>query len=300
MEKQTRYILERYKGPTTRYTCPQCKSKKDFTKYIDTITQQYVHADVGKCNRECKCGYHYTPKQFFSDNNIAGTSSVIDKKKELVLPPSTIPWSLVNKSFSNQYSNNFLEFITERFGTTVAKDVSAKYHIGTAKKWTGATVFWQVNINNHVRAGKIILLNRSTCKRIKKKITWVHSELHITNFNLKQCYFGEHLLTKYPTRTVGIVESEKTAVIASIHYPNLIWLSTGGLNNISYEKFEVLRNRKIVLFPDAGCYEKWNMDIRRISHITNSQVKISDLIEKSATPVERTNGYDLADYLLKT
>ena len=64
-----RYTLEKYRGIRSRYTCPQCGRKYVFTRYIDTETNQYIADDVGKCNRLDKCGYHYTPKQYFSDNS---------------------------------------------------------------------------------------------------------------------------------------------------------------------------------------------------------------------------------------
>ena len=38
--------------------------------YIDTENNnQYLSDNVGKCNRLDKCGYHYTPKQYFADNS---------------------------------------------------------------------------------------------------------------------------------------------------------------------------------------------------------------------------------------
>ena len=64
-----RFILEKYRGISTRYTCPQCGRKHTFTRYIDTENNnQYLSERVGKCNRLDKCGYHYTPKQYFTDN----------------------------------------------------------------------------------------------------------------------------------------------------------------------------------------------------------------------------------------
>ena len=37
--------------------------------YIDTENNnQYLSDNVGKCNRLDKCGYHYTPRQYFTDN----------------------------------------------------------------------------------------------------------------------------------------------------------------------------------------------------------------------------------------
>ena len=63
-----RYQLERYRGRSTRYICPQCGRKQVFTKYIDTYNNIYINDKVGKCNRIDKCGYHHTPKQYFEDN----------------------------------------------------------------------------------------------------------------------------------------------------------------------------------------------------------------------------------------
>ena len=63
-----RYQLEKYRGRGSRYVCPQCGRKYTFTKYIDTNNNTYVNDKVGKCNRLDKCGYHYTPRQYFEDN----------------------------------------------------------------------------------------------------------------------------------------------------------------------------------------------------------------------------------------
>ena len=65
-----RFTLERYRGLSSRYTCPQCGRKHTFTRYIDTENNNnYLSERVGKCNRLDKCGYHYTPKQYFTDNS---------------------------------------------------------------------------------------------------------------------------------------------------------------------------------------------------------------------------------------
>ena len=66
---QYRYQLERYRGRSTRHVCPQCGRKNVFTRYIDTYNNNiYINDIVGKCNRLDKCGYHYTPRQYFTDN----------------------------------------------------------------------------------------------------------------------------------------------------------------------------------------------------------------------------------------
>ena len=66
---QYRYQLERYRGRSTRHVCPQCGRKNVFTRYVDTENNYiYISDNVGKCNRLDKCGYHYTPHQYFTDN----------------------------------------------------------------------------------------------------------------------------------------------------------------------------------------------------------------------------------------
>ena len=72
MKTAHRYILEPYKGMNTRYRCPSCQQQdKTFSLYIDTETGEHIHPSVGRCNRESNCGHHYTPKQYFQDNNIS-------------------------------------------------------------------------------------------------------------------------------------------------------------------------------------------------------------------------------------
>ena len=47
--------LEKYKGQSTRFTCPKCGRKRSFTRYIDTETNIYIDEKVGICNRAIKC-----------------------------------------------------------------------------------------------------------------------------------------------------------------------------------------------------------------------------------------------------
>jgi hypothetical protein len=77
-----------------------------------------------------------------------------------------------------------------------------------------------------------------SCKRLKHEsgaIDWVHNKLKKSgalpeDFNLQQCFFGEDLLALYQDKSVAIVESEKSAIIASALIPNLIWLAAGNIN----------------------------------------------------------------------
>ena len=77
------------------------------------------------------------------------------------------------------------------------------------------------------------------------------------DYNLVQCLFGEHLLKMYPDKVVALVESEKSALIASGVYPEYIWLATGGKSQLSIDKLKVLKGRTVIMFPDVDGYEYW-------------------------------------------
>ena len=47
-----RFVLEPYKGLDSRFTCPSCRKKHSFTKYVDVTTGNYIGDDFGRCNRE--------------------------------------------------------------------------------------------------------------------------------------------------------------------------------------------------------------------------------------------------------
>jgi hypothetical protein len=115
-------------------------------------------------------------------------------------------------------------------------------------------------------------------------------------FELRQCLFGGHLLQD-KTKPVAIVESEKTAVIASVYLPQFIWLAAGSSEGLSEEKFRVLQGRNVILYPDINSFEKWNKKAYELSHI--DRISISDLLERKATDEERRQGLDLADYLVQ-
>jgi hypothetical protein len=297
-----RYILEKYKNLTSRHTCPKC-GKKELTFYIDTETGEPIHPTVGRCNREANCGYHYTAKQYFTDNKIFAetlppvakrTSPFQDKPK----PVSYIDFAIFEASLKNYDNNNFVKFLTKTFGEIITKELIVKYKIGTSKHWNGATVFYQMDNDGKIRAGKIMLYDAETGKRIKLKhdhITWLHSLLKTPDFSLTQCLHGLHLI-KDTTKPIALCESEKTSIIASVYLPQFIWVATGGSQNLRAELFTEVRSRRVILFPDLKCFDLWSEKAKTLGL---SNYTVSDLLERKASEEDRQQGFDIADYLLK-
>ncbi len=302
-----RFTLEPYKGINSRHTCPNCSHAKSFSRYIDLAKTVTFPNHVGRCNREQKCGYHFTPKDYFTtDPNINNTFhdyvDLSNSIKNQSIRPSYIDISLVNQTLTNYSENKLYQFLSSKLGYSETLRLMQRYFVGTANHWQGSTVFWQIDINLRVRTGKIILYCSKTGRRIKEPynhITWVHSLSHSENFNLRQCFFGEHLLSQDTIRPIAIVESEKSALVASYFLPQFVWLATGGKNGcFRYENLEVLRGHKVVLFPDLGATEYWRQktDIMKDMGI---EVRIFDYLEKWATPEQRNEGFDIVDFLLE-
>lgn len=303
-----RFILKPYKRPADRGTCPSCHAKRTFSRYIDTEGRFDFPPHVGRCNREHKCGYHYTPKQFFHDH-----PDMKEELKDKTLIPSIdvtapsmqkverffFPHSVMESSMSHYGENNFFLFLSSRFGERTAHELAGKYNVGTAKVRRGSCVFWQVDGQGRVCQGKVMLYDAQTGKRSHEvHPTWVHTLMKIEKERIGQCFFGEHLLIEHPELPVGIVESEKSAIIASYFLPSYVWLACGGKDGMfGQADFDIFKNRTVVLFPDLGMMENWQGKAERMrGHGIEAHVFTS--LEEHATQEEKENGLDIADYLL--
>ena len=78
--------------------------------------------------------------------------------------------------------------------------------------------------------------------------------------------------------------------------PKYIWLATGGKSQLKPEKLSVLKDRKVIAFPDVDGYQEWKEKLSKIEGLT---ITVSDVLEKNATDKERLNHIDIADWLIK-
>ncbi len=304
-----RFILEPYKGISTRHTCPNCNRQRCFSRYIDTEKQIQFPEHVGRCDHEQKCGYHFTPRDYFEQNPLEREKLSDDNKHSYThtretkpIATSYIDLEIVNQSLRSYPNNRLFQFLSSQFGESETLKLMQRYKVGTSKHWDGATVFWQIDTIGKVRTGKIMLYNPETGKRVKEPynhVTWVHSVLHKNDYNLKQCFFGEHLLPKEKSRPIALVESEKTALIAAYYLPQFLWIASGGKNGcFNANSLSVLEGRTVVLFPDLGATDYWQSKVN-LMRSYGIEVKLFDYLEAKASDGERKEGYDIADYLLK-
>lgn len=124
----------------------------------------------------------------------------------------------------------------------------------------------------------------------------------VQNFQSKPCFYGEHLIADSPDKPISIVESEKTAIICSICLPCYTWLATGGIYGCPWdnpESYEILRGRKIIVFPDLNATAPWQIkaDVMRADGM---DVAVYDLESQDfVTAADKEAGLDIGDYMIR-
>lgn len=265
-----------------KIVCDGC-GKKTAVSYIETETGNQVTGAM-RCDREQSCGYHKKPE---SNDVIFTPKNQEQPKKET----DYIHLKVLEKHFLNPNDCNLITFLKTRFDNTQIKKVRFDYLLSSIKN---NTIFWQIDQLERVRSGKVMEYNPETGKRVKDEsgkshINWMHKQ----PYNLRQCLFGLHLTKEDKTKTIAIVESEKTAVIMSMFVPDFLWLATGSKSGFKIEYLTPIKLRKIISFPDKGCYKEWFDKALEMNNF-GYNITTSDLIETT----ECADGLDIADLYL--
>ena len=154
------------------------------------------------------------------------------------------------------------------------RNATEAYRLGATRD--GGVIFWQINRHGQVCDGKVMHYG-ADCHRSKERMpTWVSWMMKHrfrsmpADTRTAKCLFGLHLLPMTANSRdvqIAIVESEKTAVICSeiitmqaieqvcnigveTIIPDVVWMATGGVGNLSAELLMPLKGYKITLFPD--------------------------------------------------
>lgn len=265
LSNHRKFLFEEH--PKKKGTCPNCKTKGSYRNY-EGLSREY-----GKCDRENNCGYHNKPNGF-----INSYAPAFPKPEHKVIYPSE---KLCTDTLNNQ-SSNFHTFCKNNM--KISDEHLLKWNVGTRESETAFVYRTKdqrsVNIV-HIEYG-------SNGKRNKLKHPYsLKPDSQKEKYSL--CLYGEHLLSN--DKIICLVESEKTACIASFFYPQFDWLATGGNNKLTGEKIHVLFNRKIYYLNDADKAGKENSTLKRLREY-QQDFQIINLFP------ERNDGYDLADAII--
>lgn len=310
------YRLAPYKGKASRLTCPACNRPHCFSPYVDDAGN-VLDPTVGRCDHESSCAYHKTPADYFREHpeqrprteDWSQAPEWLKKPVRQIAPSSptrsgisTLPADLIRKTVRLSPESNLITFLHTLFPDDIIQHLVQTYWLGVTK--TRDTVFYQIDIQGRIRAGKIIRYNPETGHRVKDSssqipVDWVHTRLKRSgvlpeSWQLSQCLFGEHLLPQRPDAIVCLVEAEKTAIICAGFLPEFLWLATGGKGQLG-DRLDALYGRRVVAYPDVDAFPEWSQKLKERPWLS---IMVSDYLQITATDEERVSGADIADRLI--
>lgn len=265
--------------------CPSCKHTGVF-RYFEGF-----HNDdrYGRCERLNECGFYKSPAE--------GNEKATEQKQKEIQPAKEIIYldtAECEKQIADQ-SSNFHKYC---LSLGISFEHLKKWNVGTSKK--GETIFF---FTTGETRGHAPLSNTFCNKKSGKYQPDGHREKGASGefYTLKQPegnkkyilpLYGSHLL-KSGKKTI-IVESEKTAVIASFFYADYDFVSCGSANGLSdgtggtNNKISPLIGREVYWLCDADKAGRDNSSIRNIEKWF-LKYHIIDLFRR------RTDGWDIAD-----
>ncbi len=218
-----------------------------------------------------------------------------------------LPWEVLHKTQRAYEANNFVRFLTSLFGEEKAQELALKYKLGTSRKFRNdgglAVVFWQIDRAGNIRQAKVAAYRPETGRRVKEKgksfVAFMGKNiLKNQDAHLRQCFFGEHLLTEKPSLPVALVKREKTAAVMAGFLPDAIWLATGGAPWTDRSVYQALEGRRVILYPNLGDFDRWEEKSGVLGSVCDYQV--SNLLERKAQGADRWKSFDIADYFIKS
>lgn len=171
--------------------------------------------------------------------------------------------------------NTFIDFLLTLFDKPKVAAAVERYRIGGDS--SGRTIFPNLDQEGRCVGGAVIpyLVNGHRDK--SRGASNIHAELKKKDKTLPpqgdQVLFGSHLLRLYPTASVGVVESQKSAVILSVIYPNLIWLATAGMTNFNARLLAPIYDRNVIAYPDVNGVQVWT---DRAKDLPFKNIRVSD------------------------
>lgn len=272
--------------------CPCGKSNRD-----GKFAPFKGYSDKGYCH---SCGETFLPELSKNEDRFLFPRT---KEEETWKPIDILPFELMDRSVSKHKNCTLYPFLAKKFRERIAEELCSDYFVGTSSE--GNTVFWQVDFYGNVRQAKVMQYDSRTGRRDREARTaFIGKKLLGDTSNFQQCFFGEFLLSLAANKSkpVALVESEKTSLICSIYFPEFVWLATGGKHGVKLTEksvCKVLAGKNVVLFPDLGAYDIWKQKGQLLATVADCQVSVSDFLERHSTDEEKSQGLDIADYLLQ-
>jgi glutaredoxin len=338
-----RYTLASNK--VKKLNCPYCGAKKHWQRYIDIETGEVLPEEHGRCDNTDKCGEWVKPKEtgyakmiweHERGNHWNLKNNWKPQSKKVIIQPTVEPVFFDFNTFKrtleadryvqNTFVQNLLENVSYPFEVEDVTKVIQLYRLGTVSKGyrAGAITFPFIDINQNVRTIQVKQFDETNHTTGTDFLHSIIEKYHTINDKpwpewleayKKQdkrvsCLFGEHLLSKYHSNPIALVEAPKTAIYGTLYFglpetpESLIWLAVYNKSSFSFDKLKALKGRDVYVFPDlskdGATFKEWEAKAKQFERqIAGIRFKFSDLLEELAPERARSEGDDLADFLIK-
>jgi hypothetical protein len=250
----------------------------------------------------------------------------IIKESKTIFFDKKIFLNTLNDYDKNIFIQNLCYNVPFTFDAQDIEKVIEHYYLGTISQGfrEGAITFPFIDNFDNVRAVQVKLFDKNNkttdtgflhgmlIKQYSNKRQAVPKWL--LDYNNQEskvtCLFGEHLLKLYPANPIALVEAPKTAIYGTLYFGlpksphDFLWLAVYNKSSFTLDKLKVLKERFIYVFPDLSnngkTYEEWQNKAKLFQkEIYASKFIFYDFLEKFAPSEDKTNGLDIADYLIK-
>lgn len=193
-----------------------------------------------------------------------------------------------------------------------------RYQLGRSR--SGATVFWMIDEQGVLRDGHV-------------GDAWASALMKATGqlpewWNPSHCFFGQHLISeegggwkvegdmfsrrsaisavsaRNSARGIGIVESERSAVILSELYPSLLWLANSYPANLTEQHFQPFQGHAVTLFPRTdpfgNTYTAYLELADQVHRSLGLDIRVSPILEDHATPEQKQRQIDIVDFYFES
>lgn len=291
------YSLERPKRDKG-VLCPNCNTKR-YKLYRDANGEK-LDDTVGRCERINSCNYHKPPRVWFDEH-----PELSNRNPDYTPPnPDRIKDAIVAATIGRYETNALFRYLSRLFDENAVRAVFERYKVGTTKD--GRTTFWMHDRDGVCRSGKVMLYDGPTGKRNRDvRPEWAHEKklLNIENFEVRRTLFGAHLVPG-SALPVGVVESEKTALVCALARPDRLWVATGGASHLPGQhgegvasKVAVLSGRAVELYPDLDHIDDWADRAVFLSRYLGALIQVAAWWEDAAEPLD--DQADIADLILQ-
>ncbi len=275
--------------------------------------------------------YHSSDCRYYSETGIVQIpnpkSKEIKKPEPVFIPNDVLTQTLEPERYEkNVFIQNLLARVPFPFEAKDIERVVSLYYLGTvaygyragavtfpfidAKNRTAAIQVKQFDETNHTAGTDFLhsIIQKHHTSSKTPPPGWLDE--YVKQDKRITCLFGAHLLKKYPSNPVALVEAPKTAVYGSLYFgppdtpQNLIWMAVYNKSSFSFDKLKVLKGRFVYVFPDLSAdgstFKEWKMKAREYEiQLPGTRFIFSDLLEQLAPKSDREAGNDIADVLIK-